>query len=78
MSTNVLVVPDMAERTTILGWSSEINFATSWIRCAEPTEVPPNFNTFISLLFLNHLFLYMKKARVFTQAFFDSFLTTVR
>ena len=41
MSTNVLVVPDMAEKTTILGWSSEINFATSWIRCAEPTEVPP-------------------------------------
>ena len=32
----------------------------------------------INLLFLNHLFLYMKKARVFTQAFFDSFLTTVR
>ena len=43
----ILLVPDIAERTTIFFSPSVINLATSFIRCAEPTEVPPNFKTFI-------------------------------
>ena len=41
ISTNVFVVPDMAESTTIFCSPSVINLATSFILCAEPTEVPP-------------------------------------
>ena len=53
ISTKVLVVPDMADKTTILGWlSEEIKFATPWILSALPTEVPPNFNTFILDVFI--------------------------
>ena len=48
-----IVVPDIAESTTIFCSPSVINLATSFIRCAEPTEVPPNFKTFIFVPVLN-------------------------
>src|SRR5215471_1024157 len=48
ISTKALVVPDNALSTTIFGsLSAVINFATSCIRSGFPTEVPPNFITFI-------------------------------
>ncbi len=47
MSTNAFVVPDTAERTTSFLSLPEISFATACIRSGLPTEVPPNFNTFI-------------------------------
>src|SRR5574344_1027310 len=53
ISTKAFVVPDMAERTTIFCCpSSVISLHTSFIRCGLPTEVPPNFNTFIFVVFI--------------------------
>ena len=45
-----MVVPDMAESTTRSPFSCVAMLATCFILCAEPTEVPPNFKTFIRLL----------------------------
>src|SRR5436190_22166084 len=57
IDTNVLVVPLSALKTTILGsWSFVINCATWCMRSGFPTDVPPNFITFISagiILFLD-------------------------
>ncbi len=39
-----------AERTTIFCSPSQISLATSFMRAAEPTDVPPKFNTFISFV----------------------------
>ena len=46
-------MPAMAERTTMRGSSPVVmRRATFLIRSAEPTEVPPNFNTFMWVMFL--------------------------
>ena len=47
ISTNEFVVPDMADNTTIFCSPSVINFITALIFSGEPTDVPPNFSTFI-------------------------------
>ena len=48
MSTNELVVPDMAESTTNTGSPDLVtNLVTSFMRAGDPTDVPPNFITFI-------------------------------
>ena len=51
-----LVVPDIAESTTMFFFSFAISWQTFFIRAGVPTEVPPNFKTFMScslvLLFL--------------------------
>src|SRR4030095_227704 len=48
ISTNALVVPDNAERTTIVGSACEVTSDTIWcIRSGLPTDVPPNFMIFI-------------------------------
>jgi len=43
------VVPDIAESTTTFFSEVLIKLATSFILEAEPTDVPPNFNTSIVL-----------------------------
>ena len=53
----ILLVPDIAERTTNVGSPDfVINFATLFMRSGEPTEVPPNFITFIILYIFNFQF----------------------
>jgi len=47
ISTRVLVVPAMAESTTTLRPEAVMSEATSRMRAGVPTDVPPNFNTFI-------------------------------
>ena len=50
----LLVIPDIADKTIISLWpflySLEIISATRLIRSIEPTEVPPNFNTFFVIV----------------------------
>ena len=51
-----LVSPAIAETTTTGKASLDacwINLATAEILSVEPTEVPPNFNTMVSILYLN-------------------------
>jgi hypothetical protein len=40
-----LVVPLIALSTTILGAPSAVSLTRSFMRCADPTLVPPNFKT---------------------------------
>ena len=47
ISTRVFVVPDIADRTTRFRPAEETSSATCCILEADPTEVPPNFITFI-------------------------------
>ena len=47
MESNVLVSPESADKTTILGESVEIISAILRIPSGVPTEVPPNFKTSI-------------------------------
>jgi hypothetical protein len=47
ISTSVLVVPDTAERITIFLSPQVISLATACILSGLPTDVPPNFRTFI-------------------------------
>jgi hypothetical protein len=59
MSTSELVVPAIADKTTILGSPPDMMDTTFFIRRAEPTDVPPNFNTFmivycVFLLIIRH------------------------
>ncbi|GAA4380650.1 hypothetical protein GCM10023186_19400 [Hymenobacter koreensis] len=42
-----MVVPDMADSTTMRGSLERINSATARMRAAEPTDVPPNLRTFM-------------------------------
>ena len=42
-----LVVPDIAEKTTMFLPREATSEVTSFMRWADPTEVPPNFKTFI-------------------------------
>src|SRR5450755_3509638 len=54
ISTRALVVPLRALKTTIFfSGSAVMSFATSCIRSGFPTEVPPNFITFIRSDFLD-------------------------
>ena len=47
------------------GWKgfAKISFATFFILCADPTEVPPNFKTFIFLLYLIYVKLFSFQLR---------------
>ncbi|MBV6484095.1 MAG: hypothetical protein KFKLKKLM_00578 [Flavobacteriales bacterium] len=57
ISTKVLVVPDMADNTTIFGVLFTTKLVKAFIRSAEPTDVPPNFTTnmviFLLIFFAN-------------------------
>ncbi len=52
VASNLSVMPPKAETTTITGSSiASTIFFTLKILFTEPTDVPPNFNTFIDMYF---------------------------
>jgi len=54
VASNLSVMPPNADTTTITGSSmASTIFLTLKILFTEPTDVPPNFNTFIGMYYFN-------------------------